>query len=153
MSATNNSSPVNKIMEGTAGIIVLNHSLPHPDRDRKYKVLSCLFYICAVASTVHIIWDIIKYYQQPQLLTEYEFLITYILYNSLYAIGALVLMYAAEKFKPRIMPEAYILRINDAVPANIILELQRYFMFTPYAGNHPDTWIASSRKTEEITNV
>lgn len=153
MSATNNSSPVNKIIEGTAGIIVLNHSLPHPDRGRKYKVLSCIFYICALASTVHIIWDIIKYYQQPQLLTEYEFLMTYIIYNSLHAIGVLVLVYAAEKSKPRNLPEEYILRINDAVPANIILELQRYFMFTPYAEKHPDTWIASCRKTEEITNV
>lgn len=149
MSPTNNSSPENKIIEGTSGIIVLSHSLPHPDRDRKYKALSCLFSICALASTIHIIWDIIKYYQQPQPLTEYEFLITYILYNSLHAIGVLVLLHAAKKFKPRIVPEEYILRINDAVPANIILELQRYFVFTPYAENQPDTWIASHRQSEE----
>lgn len=153
MSTWNNSSSLNKIIEGTPGITVLEHTLPRPSKSGKYKYLAYLFYGDALLLTAHVCFSIFQYYRLPQPLSEYDFLITYVVQNAIRAFGALLMFYCAQKLKPRIMPEAYILRINDAVPANIILELQRYFMFTPYAGNHPDTWIASCRKTEEITNV
>lgn len=149
MSTWNNSSSLNKIIEGTPGITVLEHTLPRPNRSGKYKYLSYLFYGTALLLTAHACLSIFQYYRLPQPLSEYDFLITYVVPNAIRAFGALLMFYCAQKFTPRILPEEYILRINDAVPANIVLELQRHFKFIRYDSAQPDTWIVSHRQVEE----